>query len=498
MGGIKLNCNHQLKRSSTLMLKIHLPMDFSSGRENTLDIEGRIVHEERNKGYLYYDIEFNTLDSSRQQRFSRFSIISASHTNMHEAMMEMRSKIDGIGTQKILIAGNSTDFRQRLAHRLDQQGYNVMETASGEEAIEQMEKARPDLVLMEGDMPAMEGFSACAHLKRRKELKQIPVLLVIDYEQEDLVALVYNAGADDYITKPVQWRCLLHRIHYHLRQQRLIRQLQEQAGELELARTAAEAATHAKSEFLANMSHELHTPMHGILSYARFGLKRIDSAPRSKLKEFFLEIEDSGSRLYNLLNDLLELARLEAGKVDYELRERNIVDEVETVVDELSHLAGDKRIGLIKDVPDFPVLANIDRLRIGRVLRTIVCNAIKFSNAEGEIRITVHDDSSAKGTINGKKVEVAIYDQGMGIPKEEINQVFDKFMHNSMTRGKSYGTAMGLSICKQIIEDHQGEIRARRNPGGGAIFSFVLPKVQGPGKVQKPGVLSTATGNIQQ
>jgi signal transduction histidine kinase len=402
---------------------------------------------------------------------------------MHDAMTDTMSKTDDFETQRILIASKSTDFRHSLAHQLKQQGYKILKAANGRDAVDLAEQTGPALVLMDGSMPVMDGFSACTHLKRGEGLQQIPVLLVIEHEQEELVARAYNAGADDYITKPVQWRCLLHRIQYQLRRQCLIRQMNEQARELELARIAAEAATHAKSEFLANMSHELHTPMHGILSYARFGLKRINTAPREKLEEFFREIEDSGSRLYNLLNDLLELAKLEAGKVDYDLRKGNIVDEVETVFDELSYLAEKKQVRLIKDVPDLPVPVNIDRLRIGRVLRTIVFNAIKFSNAGGEIRIVVHDDSSTQTAINGKKVEVAISDQGMGIPKEEISQVFDKFLHNSMTRGESYGTAMGLSICKQIIEDHQGEIRARQNPGGGAIFSFVLPKVPETGKL---------------
>jgi len=262
----------------------------------------------------------------------------------------------------------------------------------------------------------------------------------------------------------------------------VIGKLKEQTRELELARIAAEVATHAKSEFLANMSHELHTPMHGILSYARFGLKRINTASREKLEEFFHEIEDSGNRLDGLLNDLLELAGLEAGKVDYDLRTGNIVDEVETVFDELAYLAEDKQIRLVKDVPKRPVMVNIDRLRIGRVLRTLVLNAIKFSNAGGEIEIIVHDASSAMGAMDDKRVEVAIRDQGIGIPEKELSRVFDKFLHNSMTLGKSYGTAMGLSICKQIIEDHEGEIQARQNPEGGAIFSFVLPRVQESGK----------------
>lgn len=387
--------------------------------------------------------------------------------------MDMQSKNDDIGTRKILIAGKSSDTGGQLVLLLEQQGYKILKASNGGTAVELVKQTRPALVLMDGAMPVMDGFSVCAHLKKQEKLKQIPVLLVIEHEQEELVARVYDAGADDYITRPVQWPCLLHRIHYQLRQQRLMGQLQEQTRELEHARITAEASTHAKSEFFANISHELRTPMHGILSYARFGLKRIDKAPPEKLEEYFHEIEDSGKRLLNLLNDLLELAKLEAGRVEYDLRERNIVDEAETIVDELAHLAEEKKITLAKNIPQHAIPVIFDRLWIGRVLRILVINAVKFSSSGDEVRIELQklpaDEKKAR------RVEISIMDQGIGIPEEEIDQVFDKFLHNSMTRGESYGTAMGLSICKQIIKDHHGEIDARQNPGGGAIFAFILP-----------------------
>ncbi len=394
-------------------------------------------------------------------------------------MSDMQNKNYDIGTRRILLAGESSDAGGQLVMLLEQQGYKILKAPNGGMAVELAEQTRPALVLMDGAMPVMDGFSVCTHLKNQEEFKHIPILLVIEHEQEDIVARVYDAGADDYITRPVQWSCLLYRIHYQLRQQRLMGQLQEQTREIEHARITAEASTHAKSEFLANMSHELHTPMHGILSYTRFGLKRIDTAPREKLKEFFQEIEDSGSRLDSLLNDLLELARLEAGKVHYDLRTGNVVDEVVTVFDELAHVAEEKRICLIKEIPERPVMVRIDRLLIGRVLRTLVLNAIKFSDAGGEIRITVQKKPPTIDMLKDNEVEVAIRDRGIGIPAEEIGRVFDKFLHNSMTRGESYGTAMGLSICRQIIEDHGGKIQARRNPKGGAVFSFILPVAHG-------------------
>ncbi|HHB75330.1 MAG TPA: hybrid sensor histidine kinase/response regulator [Desulfobulbus sp.] len=375
---------------------------------------------------------------------------------------------------KILLAFGEKQFQPAIVNQLQKVGYVLLHAATDEETLSSAQQNQPDLILLAGNTSNIDGFSTCSRLKETGELQHIPVVLVFEEqkEQEDLIARAYDAGADDYLTWPLQWRCLKCKMHYHLKQHHAISTLKERARELELARISAEVATHAKAEFFANISHELRTPMHGILSYARFGLKRIDKAPREKLEEYFQEIEDSGKRLLNLLNDLLELAKLEAGKVEYDLRERNIVDEVATVIDELTHLAGEKHICLTGDIPDCSIPVIIDRLWIGKVLRIIILNSIQFSGPGDPVRVMVRKRPAKMD--KACKVEIAIIDQGIGIPEEEINQVFDKFLHNSMNQGESYGTAMALSICRQIIKDHHGEIHARRNPEGGTIFSIVL------------------------
>ena len=372
----------------------------------------------------------------------------------------------------ILIAGIAAENVHDSTCLLKQQGHVILETDNGNEVPAMAAEKRPDLILMATALQPVDGFTICSQLKAQSDLQNISVVLLIRENEESLVTRAYAAGADDYLTPPLQWQCLAHRINHLLRRGNTVNKLKNQVANLQLDKISAEVAIHAKSEFFANISHELRTPMHGILSYARFGLKRINKAPREKLKEYFHEIEDSGKRLLNLLNDLLELAKLEAGKVEYDLRESNIVDEVETVIDELTHLAGKKHISLTGDVPESPIPTIIDRLWIGKVLRILILNAIQFSRAGDTVRIMMRDRPEKMN--KNRKVEISIIDQGIGIPEEEINQVFDKFLHNSMTRGDSYGTAMGLSICRQIIKDHHGDIHAHRNQGGGTIFSMVL------------------------
>ena len=236
-------------------------------------------------------------------------------------------------------------------------------------------------------------------------------------------------------------------------------------------RKKAELANRAKTEFLANMSHELRTPMHAILSYAQFGLHRIDKVPREKLQEYFREIKDSGDRLILLLNDLLDLAKLEAGSMSYTMEQRNIVDTVNRVVTEFKAAAEEQGITLELSAPDEPGIGWFDDARIGQVIGNLLSNALKFTENGKSILITV--DRILRSPDNHIKVTVS--DQGIGIPQEELKTIFDKFIQSSSTKSGAGGTGLGLSICGQIIQAHHGRIWAENNRKGGATFSFIFP-----------------------
>ena len=242
----------------------------------------------------------------------------------------------------------------------------------------------------------------------------------------------------------------------------------EYEHELVIAKEAAESATRAKSEFLANMSHELRTPLHGILSFSKFGWKRAHEATPEKLMNYFVKIYDSGNTLMILLNDLLDLAKLESGKMEFSYRPAPVLRLINTALDEFSSLANEKDLTFEFDPPKFDTVIALDSMKILQVIRNLIGNAIKFTMDSHKIYISLEKPNES--------ILVAIKDEGVGIPEDEITSIFDKFVQSSETSNGSGGTGLGLSICREIVVGHQGEIWAERNPDGcGVTFKFKIP-----------------------
>jgi PAS domain S-box-containing protein len=256
--------------------------------------------------------------------------------------------------------------------------------------------------------------------------------------------------------------------------------------ELVAAKNAAEAADRAKSEFLANMSHELRTPMHAILSFARLAADRLatKSGDLDKVAQYIHRIQEGGQRLLLLLNDLLDLSKLEAGMGRYVFAQHDIRELVRGTLAEFEPLL--KQRHLVVECRYAPGATQVwcDGIRIGQVLRNLMSNAIKFSPPGGRIGIgsagaALTADSGPDGQGVRPGIEVTVSDEGVGIPESELCAIFDKFVQSSKTRSGAGGTGLGLAISREIVAQHGGEIYACNRPQGGATFTVRLPATCG-------------------
>lgn len=248
--------------------------------------------------------------------------------------------------------------------------------------------------------------------------------------------------------------------------------VQEQTHALRTAKDKAERANALKNDFISNISHELRTPMHAIISFSRQGMTRFHTWPEEKIVGLFHHIHASGKRLSLLINELLDISKLESGQLSYAMQTHDLSLITRTAIAELSPLISEKNLRVKAQLNSEDNELICDHLRIHQTLVNLLSNAIKFSPA-GSVIDVYHEPSA-------QRHRLTIRDRGIGIPPEETELIFEKFVQSSFTVTGSGGTGLGLSVCKQIVQDHGGRIWAENHPDGGALLVLDLPREPQP------------------
>ena len=247
----------------------------------------------------------------------------------------------------------------------------------------------------------------------------------------------------------------------------LKQRVDERTQELQAANLELEAASRHKSQFLANMSHELRTPLNAILGYTELILDKIYGEVPGKVRDALQRLDKSGHHLLGLINDVLDLSKIEAGQLTLALTDYSMRDVVQTVITAVEPLAAEKTLALKVTVPPDLPLARGDERRLTQVLLNLIGNAIKFTEV-GEVRVQT--------TASNGAFLVSVADTGPGISGADQEKIFEEFQQvdSSNTRKKG-GSGLGLSIAKKIIELHGGRIWVESSLGKGSTFSFTLP-----------------------
>lgn len=402
----------------------------------------------------------------------------------------------------ILLVEDSTSqgrYFKECLEEVKQDTLDVIWVKDCSSALRCLENESIDVILLDLNLPDSMGTDT--FFKIYPHSNNIPIIILTIIDDDETVINLLNEGAKDYfVKKNVNPRALYRTIHYSMfrrKAEEIDRQkaiqleklndelkkvnqnLQEEISERKKAKEFAEFANKAKSEFLSNISHEIRTPMHQILSYSQFGVDKIDKVSKEKLLYYFSKIGVIGKNLLSLLNDLLDISKLESGKMDYDIQKNDLKKILHNISNEFVTLISEKGVILETVNCDIPAEIPCDEQKIGQVFRNLLSNAIKFTSEGKKIIISI--DKSEQQIKEGQTkptILVTMLDQGIGIPENEYESVFDKFIQSSKTKTGSGGTGLGLAICREIVLAHKGKIWAENNSEGGATFRFMLPYEQ--------------------
>ena len=357
------------------------------------------------------------------------------------------------------------EFVLRASHRIEDELVEVLqarrvrlgEGATGQAALRRVPVEVPDTVAdleLQIDQPARTTLNRLGY----RSILGIPLLL----EREILGALtVFRREPGSF---PPETMNLLQSFATQstiaIHNARLFREIEAKGRELEVA-------SRHKSQFLANMSHELRTPLNAILGYTELLIDGIYGELAPKAGDVMARIDRSGKHLLGLINDVLDLSKIEAGQLELALADYSLAEVVHAVVTQVESLAAEKGLILQATIaPDLPA-GRGDERRLAQVLLNLVGNAIKFTEV-GSVRIVAHRDGDA--------FVVSVADTGPGIAEADRQRIFEEFQQadSSSTRKKG-GTGLGLSIAKRIVELHGGRIWVESTVGRGSVFSFRVP-----------------------
>ena len=373
----------------------------------------------------------------------------------------------------ILVIDDDVARLKALSAGLGAMGHSVTTAATGREALALLGKQPFNIVIAEIKLPDVSGREI---LETTKELNpEVAIIMLTDHASLEMAVNAIDEGAYAYILEPEAISELKTLINNALREQellaknrKLVDSLQRSNKSLEKTNRALEQASHAKSDFMAKMSHELRTPLNVIIGFAELMLDRVPGEVNEEQRQCLDDILASGQHLLGLINGILDLSKIEAGKAELKLADTALPNLIESVRSAMMPILVPRGQSLDVKLEEGLPLVRADEARLRQVLFNLLSNAANFTPDGGELRIeTARKDNWC---------QVSVVDNGIGIKKEDQKQLFDPFyqVDSSITRERK-GTGLGLALVKQIVEQHGGRVWVESEYGEGSRFTFTLP-----------------------
>lgn len=366
-------------------------------------------------------------------------------------------QLDGF---KVLVVEDNQSNLELLRFALGKKNLEVIVATTGEEALAKIKDEKPDIMLLDIELPDTSGIHLCKKLKEQKEYVNLPVLFVTGHSDPQVIVKGFQAGAADYIVKPIKLPEVIARLKTHLKMSYLIK-LEKGYNE------ALQKANDEINKLLGVATHDLRNPLVSIRGLIEFLRDGTTGPLNDSQKELADNIHDASEMLLFLVENLLDYSSVESSIINLECSETDLRELVEKAVKLHNITASKKNIKLEAEIKGYEKHLNLDKNRIAQVVDNLITNAIKFSPFDKEIRVVLTQDD--------KQTKVEVIDQGQGVPEKEMGKLFTTFGKTSVRpTNNEQSTGLGLAICRKIIESHKGTIQAVNNPNGGAAFSFTL------------------------
>ena len=427
----------------------HVPVIFITGNDTL---------EDRKKGFMLGAADFIT------KPFANGEILAAINK-----ILKPDNRLRGMTA---LVVDDNVTARHIVREVLRREGLTVIEACDGIEAFEIMCKRMADIDIVISDfvMPRLEGEALCRKIRTELKLDDIPIIILTAMSDQSELLKLFKAGATDYLIKPFVKEELLARLSVQLERTQLYKRLKESVDKLK-------ELNKMKDELLAVCSHDLRTPLNGILGFADDLLEK--NYLLNEDREGLTYIKKSGDFLMNLINDILDLSKIQAEKAPLTLEPVSANELVSACVNSLKHQSTQKNQLLTLQTKINDDLISANRSGLTRVINNLLSNAMKFTPEKGKITVIIDDDDDGMLTI-------AVQDTGIGIPEDKIPFLFDKFTKTSQsgTSGEK-GTGLGMSIIKEMIERHRGYVKVDSQVNVGTCFTVYLPKLDSSDALNK-------------
>ena len=387
---------------------------------------------------------------------------------------------------RILIVDDDANNLRVFERTLEPLNLDIIKAHSGQQALEVAHRHDFFLILMDVQMPDMDGFETATLILGHPKTRHIPIIFVTAIAKDETFEFKgYENGAVDYLTKPINDTFLISKVSVFLQlwQQRqsllenhkeveqLNQELTQTIAELEIARNAAEDASKLKSEFLSNVSHELRSPLNAIMALSQILSKNKNDTLSQKEVNTVGIIHRSGKELMRLIDDILDLAKVEAGMIEIEVETFSLQNLLEAIVEQQAPIAAAKTqpLNLMLQVSDqLPTMIQTDPLRLSQIIRNLVSNAIKFT-PKGSVTISVK-------ALSPSHFSISVSDTGIGIKPENLQSIFEAFKQEDASVTRRFGgTGLGLSISSNMVQLLDGKIHIQSELNKGSCFTVELP-----------------------